>query len=162
MVTAWTLDALEGVTEPSCVGGVSPVEDLASLTFFTPEMIQERVLEQLWFHRTHPRNEHNGSVLGAVIDALNIGCHSLSPFKVEGKVVDVNEDPLEGADVYLMRGDFRGVFSIQKTISGVDGGYLFYVDCSLDEFTVISFWWDASLGEYVRGVTDRDLKAVSV
>ena len=85
------------------------------------------------------------------------------PYKIEGTAVDQNEDPLNEADVYLMKGDLKGgmPYPVQKTTSGEDGFYIFYVEDDLDEYVVMAWKWDAELGEYVRGVTDRDLKPVA-
>ena len=84
-------------------------------------------------------------------------------YKITGVAVDQNEDPLSGADVYLLKGDLKGgmPYPVQKTVSGADGSYIFYVEDDLDEYVVMAWKWDGELGEYIRGVTDRDLKPVA-
>jgi hypothetical protein len=89
------------------------------------------------------------------------GQHSWQPYKIEGLIVDQNEDPLVGADVYLLKGDNKGYHLIQHTTSGASGEYLFYVEDVDTDYMVESWLWDSGLGEYLRGVTDRDLTAVA-
>ena len=74
----------------------------------------------------------------------------------------MNDDPVNGADVYLLKGDNRGITVIRHTTSNASGEYQFYVEDDDTEYLVVAWLWDAGLGEYIRGVTDRDLKAAAV
>lgn len=155
-MTSFTLDSLEAF-EIVYAGGASPFEELGGLSDYSPSMIQVSTLERLWFIHVLPRNEHNGAVVGAISDEVNVGRHALGPFMVEGVAVDVNEDPVPGCEVYLLRSDLRRITVIQRTTGGEDGGYLFYVEDPTDSYLVLAFRDAAS----IKGVTGRDLIPVA-
>jgi len=69
----------------------------------------------------------------------------------------VNEDPVPGCEVYLLRSDLKGITVIQRMTSGGDGGYLFYVEDPTDQYLVLAFKDSAS----IKGVTGRDLTPVA-
>ena len=161
MVTAWT-----GNSPP-------PLYDLTEAHYHPSLTLESTIYDltvdwtQIWPLERAPiyiKNATRVSVYnGSIRDAFPLPPRHLSwtPYKITGTVVDSNEDIVAGAEVYLIRGDFQAVTLIQKTTSAADGCYLFYVDDLDDSYTVLSWKWDAGLGEYVRGVTDRDLKAVA-
>ncbi len=82
-------------------------------------------------------------------------------YKITGTVIDVDGNPVDGAGVYLLRGDNKGYSAIQHLTTGADGVYLFYVEDKETEYMVESWKWVSGSGEYIRGVSDRNLKAVA-
>jgi protocatechuate 3,4-dioxygenase beta subunit len=87
------------------------------------------------------------------------GARGWDRYKVTGTVYNVDGDPVPGADVYLMWGDFKGFTVVQHVQSNASGVYIFYVEDKETEYSAAAWFWDAGLGEYIRGVTDRNLKA---
>jgi hypothetical protein len=155
-LTSYTLDNLDSV-EVVYVGGVCPIEELEDLDDYEPSMIQVSTPENLWFIHALPRNEHTGTIAGALPDAVNVGRHASGPFKIEGVTVDVNEDPIPVCEVYLLRSDLKGMTVIQRMLSGGDGAYLFYVDDPTDTYLILAFKDSVS----IKGVTARDLVPVA-
>ena len=154
-------DLADGITYDAMTWGQ---EDLPEdWTGFTVTLGQIRTLQKMWV-RSRSRVKVGVTNLNSFLAALpsEPRLRGLEEYKIIGVTVDQNEAPLAAADVFLLRGDFRGYSLCQKTISDGSGNYLFYVDDPSDDFVVLSWKWDAGLGEYIRGVTDRDLNAVAV
>ena len=162
MVTAWTGDSPPPIYSLNWMDtDLAPTLEDALLYSLTVEWTQ------IWTHERTPTITRTRSRVSIDLGLWTDGFPSTPPhlgwlpFKVAGVVVDQNEDPISGADVYLLRGTFPALSLVQKTTSEADGSYIFYVEDPGDQFTVISWKWDAGLGEYIKGVTDRDLQAVA-
>jgi len=158
MVTAYTFDSLP-ITDLAYEGAVRLFDDLPALTDIVSAMVQTSTIERLWYATgivTRIMVAHAGSFLDSIGAPTQ---HSLKPYKVIGVTVDSNENPVASAEVYLLRGDFRGYSVVQKCISDASGNYLFYVDDPADQYVVVAF--KAGVEE-VRGVTTRTLTAVAV
>jgi hypothetical protein len=158
MVTDWTFASLP-ITDLDYEGAVYLFDDLPALTDVVATMVQTSTIERLWYATgivTRVMVAHAGIFLDAIGAPTQ---HTLKPYKVIGVAVDSNENPVASAEVYLLRGDFRGYSMVQKCISDASGNYLFYVDDPADQYVVIAF--KAGVEE-VRGVTTRTLTAVAV
>ena len=158
MVTDWTFDS-PPITDLDYAGAVRLFDDLPALTDVVSAMVQTSIIERLWYATgivTRVMVAHAGSFLDAIGAPTQ---HTLKPYKVIGVTVDSNENPVASAEVYLLRGDFRGYSMVQKCTSDASGNYLFYVDDPADQYVVIAF--KAGVEE-VRGVTTRTLTAVAV
>ena len=158
MVTAYTFDSLP-ITDLDYAGAVRLFDDLPALTDVVSAMVQTSIIESLWLVTrivTRVMDAHAGSFLDSIGAPTQ---HTLKPYKVIGLTVDSNENPVASAEVYLLRGDFRGYSMVQKCTSDASGNYLFYVDDPADQYVVVAF----KVGvEEVRGVTTRTLTAVAV
>jgi hypothetical protein len=74
---------------------------------------------------------------------------------IEGTALDTNENPVAGATVYLIPGNYRIPNAIQKAVADGSGDYRFYVEDPGDEYTIIAY---KPNGDEIRGVTARTLK----
>jgi hypothetical protein len=158
MVTDWAFDSLS-ITDLAYACYVYLFDELSALTDVVPAMVQTSTNERLWL-ATRTMTRIKDASAGSFLDSLGAPTqHTLKPYKVIGVTVDSNENPVASAEVYLLRGDFRGYSMVQKCTSDASGNYLFYVDDPADQYVVVAF--KAGVEE-VRGVTTRTLTAVAV